>query len=86
MNKSGINVVIHAVVIGRIGLDETVRGLESVLLSQAAPVVVWENEIFGAIQKEGVGFTSSKVFQSHRDRIIGVVNIKQRLKTPLERI
>jgi len=75
LRESGHDVVVHAVLIGGLGMDETLRMLEVILESQPAPVVVWENELFGPIIKGGKTFGESDLYKMYAERICGIVKI-----------
>src|SRR5471030_1118744 len=51
--SSGKKVVFHAVLVGGIGLPETMRGLDALARTKLAPIVIWENEIHGPIERNG---------------------------------
>lgn len=76
--ESGKEVYMHVPLVGGLGMDETLRGLDWVLTHQPAPVVVWENELFGPVTKNGKTFTESQFFHKHQGNIKGVVRIIQR--------
>lgn len=78
LREAGKNVIFHAVLVGGIGRDETMRSLTSMLRSRAARVVVWENEFLGPISADGVGFRDSETFTEYADQIVGIVRIPQR--------
>lgn len=74
----GKNIIIHSVLVGGRQLNETIDGLEGILRTNAAPVVVWENEYFGKVKQNGLSFTGTKLFADYKDRILGVINIEKR--------
>lgn len=63
LREAGKTVIIHAVLVGGLGMDETLRCIQTLLSSQVAPLVVWENELFGRVCKDGK--TSLKVSSMH---------------------
>lgn len=71
-------VYVHAPLIGGLGMDETIRGLTTLLKSQPASIVVWENELFGPVEKDGKRFSDSALYKAHKDRIAGIVTIDHR--------
>lgn len=75
LREAGKNIIIHAVLVGGRGLGETMSSLEALLKSHAAPVVVWENEYFGKVERDGVKFIDTKIFKEHQNRILGVVKL-----------
>lgn len=80
LREGGKNVIFHAVIVGGIGRDETLRSLASMLRSRAARVVVWENEFLGPIEVDGKRFRDSETYAQYADQIVGIVNIPQRVQ------
>lgn len=78
LQEAGKQVFIHTVLTGGQSMDDTMLGLNSLLQSQAAPVVVWQNEFFGNVEKDGKKFTESKLFAQNKKRIQGIVTIHKR--------
>jgi hypothetical protein len=76
--EAGKVVIIHAVLVGGLGLEETQRGIETLLKAQVAPLVIWENEKYGPVEKKGKRFKDSNVYSEYEHRILGVVRIAQR--------
>lgn len=74
----GKTVYIHAPLIGGIGMDETIRGLHSILEHQPADLIVWENEMFGPVTKNDKYFIESQFYKTHAKRIKGIVRIDHR--------
>jgi len=68
-------VVLHTVLTGGQAMDDTVHGLQALLGAFDAPVVVWLNEFFGEIAREGRGFLQSQLYLQHRHRIVGTVQL-----------
>ena len=78
LQSTGRRVILHAPLVGGQAMDETVRGLGSILEFKTAEVVVWENEFFGPVIKNGVGFVQSPLYKEYMERVIGIVRIAQR--------
>lgn len=76
--ESGRPVTIHAVLTGGQAMQDTLVGLKSLLETQTAPVVVWINEFFGPVTKNGKSFIESSLFESYKDRIKGVITLEKR--------
>lgn len=74
----GRRAIIHAPLVGGQGMDETIRGLNALLQFDDVSIVVWANENFGPVVKNGERFEHSKFFKTAGDRIVGVVNIVAR--------
>lgn len=71
-------VILHSVIIGGQELDDTITGLRALLKNTTAPIIVWENEYNGPIQKDGKAFRESDTYREYQDRIIGIVTLHQR--------
>lgn len=78
LREAGKIVIIHAVMIGGLGMDEALRCIDTLLTSQVAPLVVWENELYGPVVKEGKFFKDSEIYSENRRRILGIVRIVER--------
>jgi cellulose biosynthesis protein BcsQ len=78
LQEAGKQVYIHTVVTGGQSADDTMIGLKSLIMSQSAPIVVWQNEFFGAVEKDGKTFFESKLYENHQHRIKGIVTIHKR--------
>ena len=74
----GKRVVIHAPLVGGSGMDETIRGLMSILEFENVSVVVWENTIQGQVEKDGIYFRESALYKSGAEKILGVVKLEAR--------
>ncbi|MDR5740074.1 conjugal transfer protein TraL [Caballeronia sp. LZ016] len=78
LNANGKKVVLHTVLTGGQSFDDTTQGLLALLANQDAPVVVWENEFFGPVEKDGRRFRDSKLYDQNKSRIRGIVTIDRR--------
>lgn len=78
LQEAGKTVIIHAVLVGGLGLEETTRGLTSLLKSQVAPIVIWENELHGVVENDGIRFINTDTYTLHRKRVLGIVRIAAR--------
>lgn len=78
LQEAGKKVYIHTVLTGGQAMEDTMIGLNSLLQSQSAPIVVWENEFFGEVAKDGKRFVESKLYDKNKDRIAGIVTIHKR--------
>lgn len=78
LQKMGHSVFIHPVVTGGQSLLDTLSGFDSLArqFPDSAEIVVWLNQYFGAIEKEGKPFDKMKVYQEHKARIKGIINIQ----------
>lgn len=78
LQEAGKTVYIHTVLTGGQAMEDTMVGLNALIASQAAPLVVWENEYFGEVARDGKRFHESKLFEKNKDRIKGVITIHKR--------
>jgi hypothetical protein len=77
LKNEGKEIVVHAPLVGGLGMDETLRGLDAILQNLPVEVVVWENEVYGPVVKNGKKFGESAFYQKHSSRIRGIVHITQ---------
>lgn len=80
LNEMNIDVVIHSVVVGGSGLDDTTNGLLSLLSStnENTKFVIWLNNYFGEINNDNFNFTKTALFKRYENRIIGIVNLDKK--------
>jgi len=78
LQDAGKTVYIHTVLTGGQALEDTMMGLQALLNSQSAPIVVWENEFFGEVAKDGKRFEQSKLYEKNRERIKGLITVHKR--------
>lgn len=78
LQDAGKTVYIHTVLTGGQAMDDTMAGLSSLLTSQNAPVIVWENEYFGVVAKNDKTFVDTKMYKDNQERIAGIVKLHQR--------
>ena len=71
-------VIIHAPLVGGPAMDETIRGLQAILEVSTAPVVVWENDFFGPVAKNGKRFLQTAGYEQFKDRVLGTVHLVKR--------
>jgi hypothetical protein len=71
--------VIHTVLVGGGNTVDTAKGLEALFANfpPSVKVVVWINDYFGAVEDVGGSFEEWAIYQDNRDRIAGVVHLKQ---------
>jgi hypothetical protein len=77
LESTGRRVVIHTPLVGGQAIDETIRGLQTILEFFSALVVVWVNEYFGKVQKDGIGFKDSSLYKDAEKRLLGVVFLQE---------
>ena len=78
LQGAGKEVFIHTVLTGGQAIDDTMSGLGALLKSQPAQVVVWENEFFGEVAKDGKRFADTNMYRSNAGRIKGIIKIHKR--------
>src|SRR3546814_587662 len=70
LQQHGLQLVIHSVLTGGQAQGDTMDGLASLLEHfPNVPVVVWLNEFFGRVERDGRKFEDSKLFRDHQDQI-----------------
>lgn len=78
LQSAGKTVYIHTVLTGGQAMDDTMAGLNSLLTSQNAPIIVWENEYFGVVAKNDKTFVDTRIFKDNQERIAGIIKLHQR--------
>lgn len=79
LQETGRKLYVHCVVSGGEMLSDTLLGFDT--LARSTPdrnMVVWINEYFGPVAREGKAFDQMNVFQKHSDKVLGSVGIPQR--------
>src|SRR3546814_8882094 len=70
--------VIHSVLTGGQAQGDTMDGLASLLEHfPNVPVVVWLNEFFGRVERDGRKFEDSKLFRDHQEQIHALIRIPE---------
>lgn len=77
LESTGRRVVVHTPLVGGQAIDETIRGLETIIKFFKVPVLVWVNEYFGSVIKNGVTFKESALYKEAGPRIFGVVFLRE---------
>lgn len=77
LESTGRRVVLHTPLVGGQAIDETIRGLQTILEFFSTPVVVWVNEYFGKVQKDGISFAESSLYKDAKKRLLGVVYLQE---------
>ncbi len=78
LQESGVRLILHVLMNGGQAFFDCADGLEKVLASMPAEVVVWLNDHNGKVEYKGKQFTDFQVYKNHRDRIIGIIHIENR--------
>jgi hypothetical protein len=75
----GRQVYVHCVVCGGDMLNDTLMGFETLAKSASDKnIVLWLNEYFGGISRDGKTFEEMTVFKHNRDKVLGSIAIPQR--------
>lgn len=79
LHDTGKEIMVHTVITGGQGLMDTLNGFAALAtqLPETAQLVVWLNEFFGPIEADGKSFEEMKTYLTHRDRIKGIIRIRQ---------
>ncbi len=79
LREAGRKLYVHCVVSGGEMLSDSLLGFDT--LAKSTPdrnVIVWVNEYFGPVAREGKTFDQMNVFQKHADKVLGSIGIPQR--------
>ena len=72
------SVRIHSVLVGGQGFQDTFDGLSSLIKSlDNAKFVIWQNHWFGPAEVKGKSFKDSSIYDTHKDRILGIINLEK---------
>lgn len=75
----GRQVYVHCVVCGGDMLNDTLMGFETLAKSASdRNIVLWLNEYFGGISRDGKTFEEMTVFKQNKDKVVGSIAIPQR--------
>lgn len=77
LEENDRKVIVHSPLVGGPAMDETIRGLKSILEMGTAPVVVWENEFFGPVSRNGKSFVQSPGYEQFKSRVLGLVRLEK---------
>jgi CobQ/CobB/MinD/ParA nucleotide binding domain len=70
---------VHIVITGGQALFDTLNGFSQLAeSSNEQNIIVWINEYFGRVEKDGKQFSDMKVFQDNAERVFGTVGIVKR--------
>lgn len=83
--EAGHQVIVHAPLVGGPAKRDTTQGIYGILENTNAQMVIWKNDYFGAVMKDGVEFTDTQLYGKFGDRILGVVHLPKREETTFGR-
>jgi hypothetical protein len=79
LRESNRRLLIHTVITGGQALADTLMGFRSLAGScETRSIVVWINEYFGPIEREGQKFSQMAAFIENQDKVAGTVLIPRR--------
>jgi hypothetical protein len=79
LKEAGQDVMVHTVLEGGQGMNDTLQGL-NVLAKHFNNIFVWQNQYFGTISYDGKSFEETKVYKNNSAKIFGVAVIGDRSK------
>jgi len=77
LKDAGKDVMVHTVLEGGQGMNDTLQGL-NVLAKYFNNIFVWQNQYYGTISYEGKKFEETKVYKNHSKKIFGIAVIGDR--------
>jgi hypothetical protein len=76
---AGRKLYVHTMVTGGQALGDTLKGFKSLADSSAERnIVVWLNEYFGVIERDGKTFTDMQAYKDSESKVFGLMNIPKR--------
>lgn len=79
MHEDNRELFIHCVVTGGQALVDTLNGFaELAKQTQSKNIIVWVNDYFGAVERDGKQFTDMKAFIEGQDKVRGIVKLSRR--------
>lgn len=79
LGDSDRNVFIHCVITGGQALTDTLSGFKALAeQTKSNNIVIWLNEFFGTIERDGKNFTDMKVYNDNKEKVRGIVRIAKR--------
>lgn len=79
LRKANKRLYVHTVITGGQALFDTLNGFSQLAESTSEQnIIVWVNEYFGRVERDGKHFTDMKVFLDNMTRVFGTVGIPKR--------
>jgi hypothetical protein len=76
LREANRRLIIHTVITGGQALADTVMGFKSLAEGcETRSIIVWINEYFGPVEKDGKKFTQLGAFLEHQDKVAGTIVI-----------
>lgn len=77
--EAGYTVFVHSVITGGQALIDTLQGFSAMAkIANPNSLVVWLNEFFGPIERDGKIFTEMRAYTDNTDKVRGLVRIVKR--------
>jgi CobQ/CobB/MinD/ParA nucleotide binding domain len=79
LQAAGRDLFVHTVITGGQALFDTLDGFRQLAANAIGQnIIVWVNEYFGRVERDGKPFSEMAVYREHADRVLGSVGIPQR--------
>jgi len=79
LSDAGRKLYVHTIITGGQALGDTLKGFKSLADSSAERnIVVWLNEYFGVIARDGKTFTDMQAYKDSESKVFGLVHIAKR--------
>ena len=79
LSDAGRKLYVHTIITGGQALGDTLKGFKSLADSSAERnIVVWLNEYFGVIERDGKTFTDMQAYKDCEPKVFGLVHIAKR--------
>jgi hypothetical protein len=79
LSDAGRKLYVHTIITGGQALGDTLKGFKSLADSSAERnIVVWLNEYFGVIERDGKTFTDMQAYKDSESKVFGLVQIAKR--------
>ena len=79
LRSAGKRLFVHTVITGGQALADTLNGFGQLAESTSDQnIVVWVNEYFGRVERDGKQFLAMKVFEDNENKVCGTVAITKR--------
>jgi cellulose biosynthesis protein BcsQ len=79
LRKANKRLYVHTVITGGQALFDTLNGFSQLAESTSEQnIIVWVNEYFGRVERDGKHFADMKVFHDNETRVFGTVGIPKR--------
>jgi hypothetical protein len=79
LREANRRLLIHTVLTGGQALADTVTGFSSLAgTCDCRSVIVWMNEYFGLVRRDGKEFTEMAVYREHREKVGGMIVLQRR--------